>query len=302
MAAHSWTMAALRISIIMARSPKEQASSWQRFPYSRSCSTGKRWAPRSPYRVGCARAALRRAASPSCTCTTARASTPSRPSPIRTSPTTTARYSSSAPGCAVRIEGRGRRVQRARAGPGAAGDGGHGRGLGRRSRDLPHRQEAPQLRVSAHRGTPAATHEHFRRHRPRARDRRARHARLLLPAGLLLGEHAHHHGQRLRGRGRAVPGLYPRSAPRRPGFRGRLLRHGDVPDRVGPAQRRGVLQRAHEGLHLRADLPRRELEHQPASGGVLDDRTGDRLCGPGGERRARRGLPESHDPRRARRA
>ena len=36
-----------------------------------------------------------------------------------------------------------------------------------------------------------------------------------------------------------------------------------VPHRVGAAQRRGLLPRADQGLHLRADLPRRELQHQP---------------------------------------
>ena len=35
-----------------------------------------------------------------------------------------------------------------------------------------------------------------------------------------------------------------------------------------------------QGLHLRADLPRRELQHQPAPGRVLDDRAGDRLRRP----------------------
>src|SRR5437868_3102488 len=57
---------------------------------------------------------------------------------------------------------------------------------------------------------------------------------------------------------------------------------------VGAAQRRGVLPRADQGLHLRADLPRRELERQPPPRRVLDDRAGDRVrrplgqCGIGG--------------------
>ena len=57
----------------------------------------------------------------------------------------------------------------------------------------------------------------------------------------------------------------------------RFLRPRGVPDGVGPAQRRGLLPRAHQGLHVRADVPRRELQHQPASGGILDDRAGNRL-------------------------
>ena len=38
-----------------------------------------------------------------------------------------------------------------------------------------------------------------------------------------------------------------------------LLRQGDLPDRVRPTQRRGLLPGAEQGLHLRPDVPRREL-------------------------------------------
>ena len=55
-------------------------------------------------------------------------------------------------------------------------------------------------------------------------------------------------------------------------------------------------------LHLRPDLPRRELQHQPAPGRVLDDRAGDRLRRPERQRRPGRGLPAVHLPGRARRA
>ena len=59
-----------------------------------------------------------------------------------------------------------------------------------------------------------------------------------------------------------------------------LLRARDLPHRLRPAQRRVLLPRAVEGLHLRPDLPRRELEHQPAPRRVLDDRARDRLRRP----------------------
>jgi asparaginyl-tRNA synthetase len=38
----------------------------------------------------------------------------------------------------------------------------------------------------------------------------------------------------------------------------------------GQAQCRGLLPGADQGLYLRADLPRQELEHQPPSRRVLD--------------------------------
>ena len=64
----------------------------------------------------------------------------------------------------------------------------------------------------------------------------------------------------------------------------------DAPHRVGPAQRRDLLHGAVEGLHVRADVPRRELEHQPPPGRVLDDRARDRVRRP---RRRRRRSPRS---------
>ena len=53
-------------------------------------------------------------------------------------------------------------------------------------------------------------------------------------------------------------------------------------------------------LHLRPHLPRRELEHQPPPGRVLDGRARDGLLRPRGRHAARRGLPEVAVPRRAR--
>ena len=51
--------------------------------------------------------------------------------------------------------------------------------------------------------------------------------------------------------------------------------------------------RAVEGLHVRADVPRRELQHQPAPGRVLDDRAGDRVRRSRRRRRPRRGASSS---------
>ena len=64
----------------------------------------------------------------------------------------------------------------------------------------------------------------------------------------------------------------PRNARRQRRFRIRLLRTRGVPDRLRPAQRRGLLPRDVEGLHLRPDVSRREFQYQPAPCGVLDGR------------------------------
>ena len=69
----------------------------------------------------------------------------------------------------------------------------------------------------------------------------------------------------------------PRTRGRQGRLRAGLLRARGVPHRVRPAQRRGVLPRAVEGLHVRPDVPRRELEHEPAPRRVLDDRARDRV-------------------------
>ena len=45
-----------------------------------------------------------------------------------------------------------------------------------------------------------------------------------------------------------------------------------------------------QGLHVRPDVPRRELQHQPPPRRVLDDRAGDRLRRSRRRRDARRGL------------
>ena len=111
-----------------------------------------------------------------------------------------------------------------------------------------------------------------------------------------------------RGRRRDVPRLHP--GPGQPAAHARgqdrlqpgLLRPRGLPDRVRAAQRRDLLLRPEPGLHLRPDLPRRELQHQPPPVGVLDDRAGDRLRRPEGRRRPGRGLPAVHLQGRAGRA
>ena len=67
----------------------------------------------------------------------------------------------------------------------------------------------------------------------------------------------------------------------------------------GQLEGRDLRLRAGQGLHVRPDVPRRELQHVAAPGRVLDGRAGDgvlradRQHGPG------RGVPEAHLPRRA---
>ena len=67
------------------------------------------------------------------------------------------------------------------------------------------------------------------------------------------------------GRGRDVPRLDARPgepaahAARQGRLRAGFLRPRGVPHRVGPAQRRDLLPGAEQGLHVRADVPRREL-------------------------------------------
>ena len=59
-----------------------------------------------------------------------------------------------------------------------------------------------------------------------------------------------------------------------------LLRAPGLPHRVGAARGRDRGPGDDERLHLRADLPGGELEHQPAPGRVLDGRAGDGLLRP----------------------
>ena len=63
-------------------------------------------------------------------------------------------------------------------------------------------------------------------------------------------------------------------------LRAGLLRPAGVPHRQRPARGRDLRLRAGQGLHLRPDVPRGELEHVAAPGRVLDGRAGDGLLRP----------------------
>ena len=203
-----------------------------------------------------------------------------------------------------RLRGRGDRHHRAVAGEGPAvrdaGQRHQGDRLGRRPRHLSDPAEAAHHGVPARGGAPAPAHQHDRRGDAGAAHAGAGDPPLLRRERLFLGQHADHHVVRRGGRGRAVPGVDARSrqpaahAGRQGRFRQGFLRPRGVPDRVGAAQRRGLLPGADQGLHLRADVPRRELQHQPASRGVLDDRAGDRLRRPRRRRDAGGGAVEVH--------
>ena len=186
-----------------------------------------------------------------------------------------------------RLRGRGDGQDRAVAGEGPAvrdaGERDQGDRLGGRPGHVSDPAEAAHARVPARGRAPAAAHQHDRRGDAGAAHAGAGDPPVLRRARLLLGPHADHHRVGRGGRGGAVPGVDARS--RQPAahaggqgrFRAGLLRPRDVPDRVGPAQRRGLLPGADQGLHVRADVPRRELEHQPPPRRVLDDRAGDRV-------------------------
>ena len=212
-------------------------------------------------------------------------------------------------GCAVAATGDARAV--AGQGPAVRDPGERDRGgrLGRRPRHLPDpakRHTLEFLREVAHL-------------RPRtntfgAVDARAAHAGAgdppLLPrARLLLGPHADHHRQRRRGRRARCSACRRSTSPTcratpegKVDFAQDFFGTRGVPDRLRPAQRRGVLPGAEQGLHVRPDLPRRELEHQPPPRRVLDDRAGDRVRRPRRQRDLAEALPQVHLRDAARRA
>ena len=190
------------------------------------------------------------------------------------------------------------RLQRARGGPagGIAGPGaalrdtGRGRrGGGLRGRRLSAPEKTPQLRVPAHPRTPAHAHQYLRRGDAGTERRDPGHPPVLSGTGLHPPPLPHHHALRLRGRRRNVPGLHPGPRAgaahrlRRGGLLPGLLRQGGPANRFrtarGRNRRPGPLQR----LHLRADVPLGELQHQPAPGGVLDGGAGDGLLRHPGE-------------------
>ncbi len=137
------------------------------------------------------------------------------------------------------------------AGPGpelrGAGFRHRGRRLGGRSADLPDAAQAALAGIPARIRPPAPAHQPVRRGDAHPPLPGAGGAPLLPRAPVLLDQHPDHHQQRRRRRRPDVPRLHPghgQPAARRQGQRGffpRLLRQGNLPHRVRPAQRRGLL-------------------------------------------------------------
>ena len=162
----------------------------------------------------------------------------------------------------------------------------------------PLAEEAPHPRVPPGDCPPPAPHQHLRRRGPHPQRHRLRHPQLLPGAGFPVHPDPHDHRQRRRGRRSHVPGHHPGPqgpAPteRRGGRHRGLLWTPRLPHRQRPAGggnlRPGPVQR----LHLRPHLPRRELQHIPSPGRVLDGRARGRLLRPGRAGRSRRRLPQS---------
>ena len=184
------------------------------------------------------------------------------------------------------LRGRGHRGGRAvaREGPAlrSAGQRGQGDRRGRRRRFVPDPAEAAHARVPARRGAPSSADQRHRRSDARSRLRRAFDSRLLPRPRVLLDQHADHHGVATP---KAPASCFAcrRSTSRT--FRG-IRKARSISRRIssatetfltvsGQLERRGILPGLVEGLHVRADVSRRELEHEPPSRGVLDDRAGD---------------------------
>ena len=194
---------------------------------------------------------------------------------------------------------RGRRRARRLAGRGparrAAGDRGDRRRP--RGRQLPAAEEAPRLRVPARDRPPARAHQHASARCSAVRSALAQAVhQFFQDRGFVVRAHADHHRHRRRGRGRDVPRHHPR--PRRT-CRASTARSTITQDFFGkPAYLTVSGQLDGEtfamgmsrDLHLRSDLPRRELQHHAPRRRVLDDRAGDGL------RRSRGRLPTSPRP------
>ncbi len=174
-------------------------------------------------------------------------------------------------------------------------------------RRYPLQKKGHTLRVPAHHRPPAAADQHVRRDRPAPASGVDVDPRVLPRARLPLHPHADHHRQRLRRGRRAVPrhDARPREAP--PKAEGKVDYTKDFFDKPAYLTVSGQLQveivrvRARQGLHLRPDVPRRELEHPAAPRRVLDDRAGDGLLRPDRQHGPRRGVPQADHRRRARR-
>ena len=177
--------------------------------------------------------------------------------------------------------------------------------LGRRPGHLPDPAQAAHAGVPARGRAPAAAHQRHRRGRRACATRSRRRSTasstsdgfFWVNTPIITASDAEGAGELFRVSTLDLANL-PRTRGRQDRLRAGLLRPRGVPHRVGPAQRRDLLPGAVEGLHVRPDVPRRELEHQPPPRRVLDDRAGDRVRRPCRQRRPRRGAAQAHLQRR----
>ena len=265
-----------------------------------------RSANRSACRAGSAPAAIPRGASASSNSTTAPAWATSRSSPTARLPNYESEIKKLNVGCQRHHRGRGPQI--ARQGPGD-------RGARRpsvivhgwcRRRGVSAPEEGALVRVPAHHRPPAAAHQHLRRHRPRAQLRQQVDPRVLPGTGLPLHPHADHHAPAI-AKGPASCSASRRSTPpSRRCWKGKIDYTQDFFGKPAYLTVSGQLQggdlrlRARQGLHLRPDVPRRELQHVAAPRRVLDDRAGDGVLRSGRQHDPGRGVPQAHHHRRAR--
>ena len=161
----------------------------------------------------------------------------------------------------------------------------------------PLQKKRDLVRAAAGDRPSASPHQHARRRCSGAQRARLRHPPLLPGPRLPLPAHADDHGERRRGRRRDVPrhDARPRSAAahRRRGRSTTARTSSARPTFLtvsGQLDAESYALAPRSGLHLRADVSRRELQHEAASRRVLDDRARDGLCRPRRQRGSRRGL------------
>ena len=143
-------------------------------------------------------------------------------------------------------------------------------------RGVPDHQQGARHGVPHGAPPPVAALEQAARGAAAAQRDRAGHPRLLLRARVRADRLADPHAGRVRRHLDAVPD--------------RLLRRSGVPQPVRAALPRARRRRARQGLLLRADLPRREVEDAAAPDGVLDGRARGRVHGVRGTPGAGRGV------------
>ena len=142
-----------------------------------------------------------------------------------------------------------------------------GRRLGRRPRHLPDPAQAAHARVPARGRAPAAAHQHVRRGHARAPHARAGDPPLLPRARLLLGPHADHHRlatPRAPAQMFRVSTLDLANLPRTPRRQGRLRARTSSASEAfltvsGQLNVETYCLALSQGLHVRPDVPRREL-------------------------------------------